>query len=432
MTEPLNRQQYVEYCKNCANKSFNNQVGLICNLTNEKPDFSINCVKYSPVNNELEEVRQQLEQLKAKKRKRKIILVASLISSMAVLTFFVIYGINGALENRKLSRGFERTAGTFFKEKDYNGAIYYYKISIEYDDQNITAIHSLGRSYEKLESYNEAIKYYSNAIQLNSNYALAFRSRAYVRYLIKDYPLAIEDYKESLVLEPQNTSALSNIGSIYEEMCDFEVARKYYYEALKYNPVNYGVMSSLASLEFHLKNYDVCIDLCYKVIGNLEFEKDVPHGILGLAYQAINKYDSAMIHLNKAIEYDPTSSHYYNNRGWTLGIMGKKLESITDYNRAIEIDSLNPTFFLNRGDSKYDLELHTDAIEDYNKSISLSVLYEGYNCGGCYHSRAYAKLAIGDSIGYNKDIAKADSLGYPESHNPWSNLGAKADFYNKK
>jgi len=432
MSDPLTRQQYVDYCKNCANKSFNSQTGIICGLTNEKQDFSVSCVKYSPIDNELDDIQQQIEQLKGKKSKRKIIWIASLVSIITVLTFFVTYGIKTELENRKLSQGFERTAGTFFDEEDYDGAIYYYEISIEYDDQNITAVHSLGRCYEELESYNEAIKYYSDAIQLNPKYALAFRSRAYVKYLIKNYPHAIEDYKESLELEPQNTSALGNIGSIYEILCDFEEARKYYYETLKYNPEHYGVMSSLASLEFDLENYQVSIDLCYKVIGNLDFVKDAPHGTLALAYQAINKYDSALVHLNKALEYAPNNDHYYNNRGWTLGNMGKDLEAINDYNRAIEIDSVNPTFFLNRGDSKCNLELYIQAIKDYNNAIKLSALYEGYNCGNCYHSRAHAKLAIGDYNGYEIDLAKADSLGFPESHSQWSNLGDKADFYKKK
>jgi len=431
MTEPLTRLQYVEYCKNCANKSFNSQTGLICGLTNEKPGFSVSCVKYSPIDNELDEVQQQLEHIKAQSRKKKIIRIASLVSIVTILTFYVFYEINKELKNRELSKGFERTAGTFLNEEKYNDAIFYYEISIEYDDQNITAIHSLGRCHENLEKYDEAIRYYTDAIQLDSTYALAFRSRGYVRYKIEDYSKAIDDYQRSLELEPQNTAALGNIGSIYEDIYDFEKARAYYYETLKYNPEHFGVMSSLASMEFNLNNYQVSIDLCYKVIGNLEFGKDAPHGTLALAYQAFNKYDSAMVHLNKAIEYDPTSCHYFNNRGWTLGMMGKNLEAIIDYNRAIEIDSLNPTFFLNRGDSKYNLELYIDAIKDYNKSISLSVLYEGYNCGGCYHSRAYAKLAIGDNKGYKVDLAKADSLGYPESHNQWSNLGAKADVNNE-
>ncbi|MCU4174869.1 tetratricopeptide repeat protein [Carboxylicivirga sp. N1Y90] len=432
MSQPLTRQQYIEYCNNCSNKSFDNQIGLICGLSNEQPSFVGNCVSKSPITDEMEDIQQQLVQLKSKKRRWKTVWVSLSLSIATIMLIFTVKEINAATKHKELSAGFERTAGDFFKDKDYDGAIYYYEISIEYDDQNITAIYSLGRCYEELENYEKAIKYYRDAIALNSNYAIALRSRGYSRYKIDDFDNAIEDYLRSLELEPKNTAALGNVGSIYEEKCDFEKARKYYYETLKYNPEHYGIMSSLASLEFDLGNYDVSIDLCYKVIGNLDFGKDAPHGTIALAYQATNKYDSAIVHLNKALEYAPNNEHYYNNKGYSLSILGNDIEAIKNYNRAISIDSTNPNCFLNRGDAKYNLHLYREAIEDYNQAILLSELYEGYNCGICFNNRGAAKHMIGDSIGFKRDFAIADSLGYPESYSSWTNLGAKADFYNKK
>ncbi len=432
MSLQLSRQQYVEYCSNCSRKSFDGHIGLVCGLSNKQPDFQSNCSHYLPIHDDMEDVNEQLKQLKTKKKKRKTIWVLLSVSLAAIMLVFTIKAINAALKNNELSAGFERTAGDFFEDKDYDGAIYYYEISIDYDDQNTSATYMLGRCYEELESYEKAIKYYSDAISLDSKYAKALLSRGYARYKIDEFDKAIEDYLRSLELEPKNTAALGNVGSIYEEKCDFEQARKYYYETLKYNPEHYGIMSSLASLEFDLGNYDVSIDLCYKVIGNLDFGKDAPHGTIALAYQATNKYDSALVHLNKALEYAPDNDHYYNNKGYSLSVLGNDIEAIQNYNRAISIDSLNPSYFLNRGDARNHLHLYHEAIEDYNQAILLSELYEGFNCSICFNNRGAAKHMIGDSIGYKRDLAIADSLGYPESYSSWSNLGAKADFYNAK
>lgn len=39
----------LDYCKNCKNKTFNVDKGILCGLTNEKPDFEGTCPDYNPV-----------------------------------------------------------------------------------------------------------------------------------------------------------------------------------------------------------------------------------------------------------------------------------------------------------------------------------------------------------------------------------------------
>ena len=62
-------------------------------------------------------------------------------------------------------------------------------------------------------------------------------------------------------------------------------------------------MDELADIYFDLGIYDSCFYWAYKVLGKLEYGKDAPHATLGLAYTAINYFDSAVYHLSKAIEY---------------------------------------------------------------------------------------------------------------------------------
>ena len=50
-------------CQKCANRSFNPKVGLVCGLTQEKPNFIDTCAKFKidPVNARRENNKAQLE-----------------------------------------------------------------------------------------------------------------------------------------------------------------------------------------------------------------------------------------------------------------------------------------------------------------------------------------------------------------------------------
>ncbi|MCT4588275.1 MAG: tetratricopeptide repeat protein [Carboxylicivirga sp.] len=398
---------------------------MICRLTKEAPDFRDTCEYYLPVRNELEDVQKQLIRLKAKKNKRRTVGIVLVIFSVALITVLGTQAINAIFKNKRLSEGFERTGGEFFEEEDYKAAIYYYELSIEYDAQNYSAMHLLGRCYEELEVYSKAITYYSEAIRINPRYAKAFRSRGYLRYKLNKYDTAIKDYIRSLELDPQNTTALGNLAFLYVQVYEYEAARKYYYELLKYKPNDYKSIAELAKVEFDLNNIKVSEELAYKALNRLAENKDSPHRTLGLVYIEKSMPDSAIKHLSIALKYAPDNDHHYNNLGFALALSDNEQEAIINYNKAISLNANNPSYFLNRGDSHSRLGRYKEAISDYNKTIELAKLYEEYNCGVCYNNRAVAKYELGDTIGYNQDLELAKKEGFPETYSRWSILKEK-------
>ncbi len=44
----LSLSQKLQYCKLCTNRKTNLQTGMICGLTEAKPDFAVKCGKFSP------------------------------------------------------------------------------------------------------------------------------------------------------------------------------------------------------------------------------------------------------------------------------------------------------------------------------------------------------------------------------------------------
>lgn len=315
---------------------------------------------------------------------------------------------------------------------EFDKAIPLYKEVIRLDPKNKSAIHNLGKVYGEQGFYVAAINYYTEAIELDSRYAKAYRSRGYAFYKLNKLKKSIKDYSISLEIEPDNVLALGNLSYVFELDCDFQNARKYYYKTLSLDSTRYRDLKDLASIEFDLGNYDTSIALCNKILKYSEEQWDGPHATLALSYMGKNLYDSAIVHLDKALKYNPNWCHYFNNKGFCLSGIGNDKEAILNYNKAIEINPNNPSYFLNRADSKRLMGLYEESKNDYDQAILLSENYESYDCDICFYNRAVVKLKLGDKVGYEKDIQKAKELGYPEEYNPFSNLGEKAKFYSKK
>ncbi len=317
---------------------------------------------------------------------------------------------------------FEKKGDYYFDKGRLDKAIVCYNKALTLDKNNKTVIHSIGRIYEELGNYEKAIDFYSRSIEIDSNYIMAFRSRGYSLLKLERYQEALKDYLKSLSSEPKNASANRNVGFIYEQFCDYYNAKKYYYESLKYDSEYWRIIDDLANIEFDLGNYDSCINLCYKSIKHYKNFNARPYGTLGLAYIALNKWDSSVSCLTKAIEIRRDFASYFDNRGYALTSLKKYDEALEDFNSAIFLDSLNPTFYLNKADLYAAINKYPEALSNYDKSITLSKLYPDNDWGICYYNRAWTKKQMGDQQGYEIDTKIAKELGYPENYKRFSNL----------
>ncbi|HEX2934684.1 MAG TPA: tetratricopeptide repeat protein [Bacteroidales bacterium] len=235
----------------------------------------------------------------------------------------------------KYSEKYEKKGDLYFENKQYRESIESYLKAFRFNKKNKSALHSIGRAYERLDDYKNAIKYYTLALEVDSLYALAYRSRGFAEYKLKEYIKALSDYDKSIKIDSLNSTAFSNSGFIYENICEYDKAKLYYQKAIQVNPNDYSAMNKLAKLEFDLRNYDSSIILCNKVIGHYNDDPASPYGTLGLVYIAVQKWDSSVVNLTKAIELNPDWSHYYNNRGYALDGLQKYSLALNDYNKAI-------------------------------------------------------------------------------------------------
>lgn len=118
----------------------------------------------------------------------------------------------------------------------------------------------------------------------------------------------------------------------------------------------------------------------------------------GNSYSRLQIYDEAIKDYNKAIELDPLNEWAFNNRGVLFSEINQIEKAIKDFNQAVKI---NPTFafaYNNRGAIHYELNQFEIAIEDFNKAIRLNPEFaQAYNNrGACYYELNHLNKADED------------------------------------
>jgi tetratricopeptide (TPR) repeat protein len=138
---------------------------------------------------------------------------------------------------------------------------------------------------------------------------------------------------------------------------------------------------------------------------------------LGMAYHALNDFDSAIKNYNKALELYPSNEGVYNNRG-IAKISKKDVEgAIQDYNKALEINPGSTNTLMNRSNAKIIKGDIKGAIQDLNQVIVIRPHY-----AGAYLNRGLARFELNDYASAMRDFDQCISLE-PENALAYNNRG---------
>jgi tetratricopeptide (TPR) repeat protein len=92
----------------------------------------------------------------------------------------------------------------------------------------------------------------------------------------------------------------------------------------------------------------------------------------GYYFDEVNKQHAKAIECyEKAIDLDPKNTVAWNNRGISLGSLGRYEESLSCFGKAIELNPENALAWNNNGYSLYNLGRYKDAMSCYDKAIEL-------------------------------------------------------------
>ena len=205
----------------------------------------------------------------------------------------------------------------------------------------------LGLEYFKNSQYEDAIKYFDMSLNYSKNninyvpYSLFWKAEVY--YKLGNYKNAIDNYIK-FIQNPLSYStnfyfmAYYNIGYCFYNLNDYNNSqmwfRKYIDNEKDTSKVQYkDAFLRLADCFFVLKRYEEAIDLYLKVY---KFKQPLPDYALyqlGKCYSIMNRYENSIATYNKLINEYPLSAYYH----YAIYDLAVEYEKINNINEAIRI-----------------------------------------------------------------------------------------------
>ncbi|NOX53602.1 MAG: tetratricopeptide repeat protein [Planctomycetes bacterium] len=134
---------------------------------------------------------------------------------------------------------------------------------------------------------------------------------------------------------------------------------------------------------------------------------------MGMALNAMGKFEKAMEACSRAIKLDPEYSSAYGNRGWAHMKLKQYELAIRDYTRALELGEIHPNTYINRACCYADSGQQPEALRDFARAIALDDQYAwSYRSRAMFwHNRGQYERAIAD---YDKALRldPTDKMSY--------------------
>lgn len=142
--------------------------------------------------------------------------------------------------------------------------------------------------------------------------------------------------------------------------------------------------------------------------------KAMAHFNCGVAYSAVQDFQSAIEQYNEALALNPGHVPAYTNRGIAKDALERFEDAIADFNEAIRIDPQNEKAYFGRGSAKAELGQYSEAIEDYEGAIRVNSKY-----AIAYLGRGDVQAALGQFPAATADYNRALGISpdYAEAYN---------------
>jgi tetratricopeptide (TPR) repeat protein len=288
--------------------------------------------------------------------------------------------------------GLVGTGDYYFKTKNPEKAIQYYKQCLEQDSSNkfslmgimncyrdmnqltkvielaeefrhimVTDASILSRvadAHRKLKNFKESEIFYMSALQLNPNDQYVIVGLGHLYFACQRYQEAIQWWERLLISQPKNIKILTEIGNSYRKIKDFENAILFYEKARGLDSNNFFALYGLAESYRGQKDFDKAIVFWESI---LKFDPDNKLIINRYAdsLRGMGEYDRALECFNRILS---SGDDYYASLGKAsslrlIGDIAKAEEIYQDLQIKFPMDP-RPTLEL------ADLWFHTDRTDE--------------------------------------------------------------------
>ncbi len=296
---------------------------------------------------------------------------------------------------------------------NYNEALKYYNLGINYDNNNYKLYNNRGTTYIELNQHIFAVLDFTKAIKLMPETSILYENRARAYYKIEMYEESLTDINTAMKFDKSDKlsflkgqilcklgkydSALNEYNSLLragksDRQLLLSIADAYYFKndyenaflnvrkVIDLNPRDYNAYYKLGNIHFDMKEYS-------NAIGDYSKSLEINNSYypcylkLGLVYFNIDEYKKCIQSLDDAEKYGCKDIELYSNRGEAFLALGKFNEAIRDFNIAIDIDPNAFGIYFDRGVAYSNLNEYA---KSYSDLIYSRRLMEKYNDSGKY------------------------------------------------
>lgn len=191
-------------------------------------------------------------------------------------------------------------------------------------------------------------------------------------YMEKEYTEAAELFKNCIDEVSKNKDVYKLTIASYLNAKNYEkaIALNKKYTELYESDFDLEDFVSIGVIEIYRENYTKAFELFEEA---LESTAD-NHIILnncGYALGLLERYDEAIVYLDKAILIDETFAYAWNNRGYAKIMLGQLADGYSDLLKALQLDDQNSYAYFYLGIYHFQLKEYQKAFDFYKKAFDL-------------------------------------------------------------
>ena len=273
----------------------------------------------------------------------------------------------------------------------YDKSVYNFNKAISLEPDNSEYYFYCGKAHFSRYKYNEALDCFNKAVELKNNNWEYYYNRGLANYEVGNYADSIDDYFKAISLNYeilQNEDIVYNIKSSIKKVETISNNK----EKVKH------IKTLITNSNFYLSNeYEYFVENNKSYISQLI---------------SSDKYNEAILEINKAIEKNPDDFDLYELKGICYTSLKMYDEALSNYMHSIELCTddkrLSMLYFFN-GCTLAALEKRDEAIVNYTKAIKLDIKDEIFKAENFYY-RGISYLCVKDLINAVRDFCVAIML----------------------
>ena len=308
-------------------------------------------------------------------------------------------------------KSYEHRAELYYHQHKYAQSDADYQKMTQMDDNGavVSGYMGLGRNFQAQKRDEEAIKIFSKLITLYDDYSSAYSFRAQSLLELKRYEEAIADIVKALDIDGDNKAYWTMLTIKEPEAVDMMLKKLQLQSVFSPNypgwPYYMGLVCEVN------KRYKEAIE-AYKKTNKMVNDSQLDYRIAE-CYYSLGDFDSALGHINYAIEADSIDQTRYYLRANIYAELGQIEKSIEDMSSYIELDPRGSYGYYRRGWWKQLLHQCDEAIEDFIISQSIDPSYTH-----TYDGMIRCYISIGDTVKVRKEcemLLKIDTIAVASS-----------------